>query len=173
MKRLILMRHAKTESWTEGVDDHGRALTPIGHKAAAAMAAALSTEGWTPEKSVVSSARRTRETWGHLSVAFPFAEMVIEENLYLAGERGISEIISDHDGVETLMIVGHNPGLHDLGLSQIREAGSLDHQAAMRLAAKMPTGAAALFEAEEHGAFLPVHFKLVNFLRPKDVMDED
>jgi phosphohistidine phosphatase len=172
MKRLILMRHAKTEPWAEGVDDHARALTPSGHKAAAAMGATLADEGWVPEKVLVSTARRTRETWALLSLAFPDAKPMIEDDLYLAGERGISDLISDNDGVETLMVLGHNPGLHDLGLTQIREAGSKDHQAAMRLAAKLPTGAAALFEADEHGAYLPIHFKLVNFIRPKDVLPE-
>jgi phosphohistidine phosphatase len=170
MKRLILMRHAKTENWTEGVDDHARALTPSGHEAAAAMAVTLRTEGWTPERAVVSTARRTRETWKHLSSAFEGAEVKIEDELYLAGERGIMDFISDNDGAKTLMIVGHNPGLHDLAVRLVREAGSTDHQAAMRVAAKMPTGAAALFEAAEDGAFLPTQFRLQNFIRPKDVI---
>lgn len=171
MKRLILMRHAKTEPWSEGIDDHGRALTSVGHEAASAMGSALMSEGWVPEKAVVSTARRTRETWGHLSKVFGDCELVIEDDLYLAGERGIAEIIADHDGIGTLMIVGHNPGLHDLSVFLMREAGSHDHQAAMRLASKLPTGAAALFESDEDGAFLPMHFRLRNYLRPKDVLD--
>ena len=60
MKRLILMRHAKTEPWDELIDDHGRALTDVGHQAADVICAALQTSGWAPDKAVVSSARRTR-----------------------------------------------------------------------------------------------------------------
>lgn len=171
MKRLILMRHAKTEPWTEGVDDHARALTSLGHEAAIKMAKALKVEGWLPEKAVVSTARRTRETWSHFANVFGACEFCMEDDLYLAGERGISEIITEHDGARTLIIIGHNPGLHDLALYILREAGSLDHQAAKRLAGKLPTGAAVLFEADEDGAFLPVHFKLQNYIKPKDLLE--
>lgn len=171
MQRLILMRHAKTEPWTEGVDDHARALTPVGHDASAAMAAALKAEGWSPNRAIVSTARRTRETWTHLSHVFGTCELVVEEDLYLAGERGVSELIAEHDSVETLIVISHNPGLHDLSLALLRAAGSFDHQAAVRIAAKLPTGAAALFEAQEDGAFIPAHFRLRNFIKPKDVLD--
>ncbi|MEO0608356.1 MAG: histidine phosphatase family protein [Pseudomonadota bacterium] len=170
MKRLILMRHAKTEPWTEGVDDHGRALTALGHEAAGVMARALKGEGWAPEKAIVSTARRTRETWRHLADVFGACERVLEDELYLAGERGIADIISAHDGAGTLMILGHNPGLHDLSLHILRAAGSADHQASIRIAAKLPTGAAVLFEAPEDGAFRPVHFRLQNFIKPKDLL---
>jgi len=171
MKRLILMRHAKTEPWTEGIDDHARALTPVGHDAAIAMGKALKVEGWTPERAIISTARRTRETWAHLSDIFGTCDVTLEDDLYLAGERGIIDIIGEHDGTRTLMIVGHNPGLHDLAVSILREAGSVDHQAARRVAAKLPTGAAVMFESSEDGAFVPIHFKLQNFMKPKDFLN--
>lgn len=169
MKRLILMRHAKTEPWSEGIDDHGRALTCSGHKAAAAMAIALQGEGWEPDQALVSTARRTRETWKEMSSVFPACEAQFDEALYLAGERGIMDLISDLDTASTLLVIGHNPGLHDLSVRMLREAGSLDHQAALRLSSKLPTAAAAMFEADEAGDFVPVHFRLRNFIRPKDL----
>ncbi|MEM9938198.1 MAG: histidine phosphatase family protein [Pseudomonadota bacterium] len=170
MKRLMLMRHAKTEPWTEGIDDHARALTPTGHRAAQAMAALLKSEGWAPDRAMISSARRTRETWALMSKVFPDCQGQIDEDLYLAGERGISESISKLDGPGTTLIIGHNPGMHDMALHIMREAGSIDHQAAIRVAAKLPTGGVILFEATEDGPFVPVHFKLVNFIRPKDLV---
>lgn len=170
MLRLILMRHAKTEPWSEGIDDHARALTLVGHDAAVAMGKALKSEGWTPGKAIVSTARRTRETWSHLSDIFGTCDMSLEDDLYLAGERGIRDLITDNDSVGTLIVIGHNPGLHDLALSILRAAGSSDHQAAIRIAAKLPTGAAVLFEASEDGAFVPAHFRLRNFIKPKDLM---
>ncbi|MEM8616882.1 MAG: histidine phosphatase family protein [Pseudomonadota bacterium] len=170
MQRLILMRHAKTEAWAEGVDDHGRALTQSGHNAAAAMAAAIVAEGWQPQTALISTARRTRETWHYISKALPDCDSLITEDLYLAGERGIADLIADHDGNHTTMVIGHNPGLHDLALSVLREAGSQDHQAAMRLAGKLPTGAVALFEAAEDGAFVPALLRLKRFMRPKDLV---
>ena len=168
MKRLILMRHAKTEPWTEGIDDFARALTPVGNEAAEIMAKALKGEGWSPEKAILSTARRTRETGSHLSRIFGACEMVLEDDLYLAGERGIADIISDHDGARTLIIIGHNPGLHDLAVRLLREAGSVDHQASIRVSSKLPTGGVVMFEADEDGAFVPAHFKLQNFMKPKD-----
>lgn len=170
MQRLILMRHAKTEPWSEGIDDHARALTPVGHEAAIAMASVLKSEGWSPDRAIISTARRTRETWAHLSKVFSACEMTLEEDLYLAGERGVADMISDRDATRTLIIIGHNPGLHDLALSILREAGSLDHQAAIRIAAKLPTGAAVLFEAQEDGPFVPAKFRLQNFIKPKDIL---
>ena len=170
MQRLILMRHAKTEIWSEGIDDHARALTPVGHEAAIAMGKMLKAEGWTPEKAIVSTARRTRETWAHLSDIFGTTSVLLEEDLYLAVERGISDIIADQADAKSLIIIGHNPGLHDLALSILRAAGSRDHQAAIRIAAKLPTGAAVLFEAAEDGAFDPARFRLQNFVKPKDVL---
>jgi phosphohistidine phosphatase len=172
MQRLILMRHAKTEPWSEGIDDHARALTPIGHEAAIAMAATLKAEGWVPQKAIVSTARRTRETWAHLAKTFEACDVILEEELYLAGERGVADMISDNDGAQTLIIIGHNPGLHDLALSILRAAGSLDHQAAIRIAAKLPTGGAVMFEAAEDGAFEPAQFRLLNFIKPKDVLGD-
>ncbi|MEL8054735.1 MAG: histidine phosphatase family protein [Pseudomonadota bacterium] len=171
MKRLILMRHAKTEPWTEGIDDHGRALTKSGHGAAARMGSALKNLDWTPDLALVSTARRTRETARYFEDIFPACQLNHHDSLYLAGERGLADIISDHDGTGTLMVIGHNPGMHDLAVSIMRASGSADHRAAMRLAAKMPTGACALYESKEDGAFLPVHFILQNFLRPKDFPD--
>lgn len=171
MKRLILMRHAKTEPWTEGIDDHGRALTPGGHEAATLIAIGLKERGWIPTRAIISSARRTRETWKHLSAVFDDCEMEVEDGLYLAGERGISEFISEADDTDTLLIVGHNPGMHDLSMRMVRKAGSANHRAAVRVASKFPTGSAAMFEADEDGKFVPVHFLLQKFLRPKDIAD--
>lgn len=170
MKRLILMRHAKTEPWTEGVDDHARALTPSGHKAALHMALEIKEMGWAPDLALVSTARRTRETSSHIKSVIEACDLMFEEGLYLAGERGISDLISEHESAETLLIIGHNPGMHDLALSLMRASGSADHRAAIKLASKLPTGACALYEAEEDGTFLPVHFVLQAFLRPKDVL---
>ena len=58
MKRLILMRHAKTEPFGEGIDDFGRALTEQGHSDAARIAEELVALGWSPERILVSTARR-------------------------------------------------------------------------------------------------------------------
>ena len=59
---------------------------PPRNMAAEIMAKALKGEGWSPEKAILSTARRTRETGSHLSRIFGACEMVLEDDLYLAGE---------------------------------------------------------------------------------------
>lgn len=170
MKRLILMRHAKTEPWNEGVEDRDRMLTPRGHGDAEAMGVALQQESWSPDLALVSSSRRTRETWQHLSLVFPACRKILSDDLYLAGLPVIEKFISKHAGeVSTLMVVGHNPGLHELSGSILRQAGSENHRAAMKLAAKMPTSAAAFFEQADDGPYVPVLLKLIDFIKPKNL----
>ena len=172
MKRLILLRHAKTEPWYEGVDDHGRALIERGRLDAALVAGALVDEGWSPDLVLVSTARHARETWGAAVPVFPAARYQLEDNLYLAGAHGIEQVLADHDGAPTVMVIGHNPGMHDLACAILRVAGSQDHHSALRVTEKFPTGCAALFEAEEDGAYSPTGFKLAGVIRPKDLRGE-
>ncbi len=173
MKRLILMRHAKTEPWSEGIDDFGRALTQQGHSDAARMAEELIAIGWSPERIIVSSARRARETCSEVAQVFSGEKVRPMESLYLTGVRGLSEAVGQNDGASTLMVIGHNPGLHDFALSVMREGGSDDHQASLRLNEKFPTSCAALFERLEDGAFVPAQFRLVRVLRAKDFRSGD
>ncbi|MBK8197357.1 MAG: histidine phosphatase family protein [Acidobacteria bacterium] len=173
MKRLILMRHAKTEPWSEGIDDFGRALTPQGHGDAKRMAEELVALGWSPELILVSSARRARETCSEVASIFSGEKVRPMESLYLTGVRGLTEAVSQNDRAGTLMVIGHNPGLHDFALSILREGGSEDHQASLRLNEKFPTSCAALYEALAHGAFVPAHFRLAHVLRAKDFRDGD
>lgn len=169
MKRLILMRHAKTEAWHEGLNDRDRMLTPRGHGDAEAVAVALQQEGWEPDLVLISSARRTRETWRHVSLVFPKCQSKVSDDLYLAGIPAVEKLILAASEATTVMVIGHNPGLHELSGSILRQAGSENHQAAMKLAAKFPTSAAALFESEEDEDYVPVHFKLVDFIKPKNL----
>lgn len=174
MKRLILMRHAKTETWTEGLDDFGRALTDRGHEDAARMAQELVEMGWSPERILVSTARRARETCSDVARIFVDEKVRPMEALYLAGVRGIHEVVQQNDGAGTLMVIGHNPGLHDFALSLFHEGGTIEHPQAIRLAEKFPTACAALFEADEDGPFVPARFRLVQVLRAKEFRgDED
>ncbi|GGB78380.1 SixA phosphatase family protein [Henriciella pelagia] len=168
MKRLILMRHAKTEPWNEGIKDRDRMLTERGHQDAELVASFLSDTGWQPDHALVSSARRTRETWRHLARHVPECRSTVSDDLYLAGipamEALIKKVAEDYGCV---ILVGHNPGLHELAGFILSQAGSENHRAAMKLAEKFPTGAAALFESEDDGPYVPVHFRLVDFVRPK------
>jgi len=168
MKRLILMRHAKTEPFAEGIDDFGRALTDQGHSDATRIAEEIVTLGWSPERILVSTARRARETCSEVAKVFEGEKVRPMESLYLCGLRGLSEAVKNNDGAGTLMVIGHNPGIHDFALGLLREAGSLDHYASQRLSEKFPTSCVAMFEREDEGSFVPALFRLSNVLRAKD-----
>lgn len=168
MKRLILMRHAKTEPWTEGIDDFGRALTPQGHEDARLIAEALVEQGWSPELILVSSARRARETCSEVAKVVVGEKVRPMESLYLTGIRGLAEAVRQNDRPGTLMMIGHNPGLHDFGLAILKEAGAADPALAERLHEKFPTSCAAMFEAAEDGPFQLARLQLTGVLRAKD-----
>jgi phosphohistidine phosphatase len=173
MKRLILMRHAKTEAWAEGIDDFGRALTDQGQADARRVAEEIVSRGWSPERILVSTARRARETCAAVAKVVEGERVRPMEALYLSGLRGIADVVRQNDGASTLMVIGHNPGLHDFALSILREGGSHDHHSSERLTEKFPTACAAMFEAEEDGAFLPVHFRLSDLMRARDFREAD
>ena len=138
MAHLILLRHAKAESSSSTGRDHDRALTERGHRDAAIMGRVLAQAGFAPDLALVSTARRAQETWEGVSTAFPAARAAHERNLYLATAEQLAEAARDHEAAGHLMIVGHNPGLHELALQLLgRGGGELE---------SFPTAAAAVFE---------------------------
>lgn len=173
MKRLILMRHAKTEPWGEGIDDFGRALTPRGKEDARMMAEELVGRGWSPGRILVSTARRARETCSEVARIVEGEKVRPMESLYLAGVRGLASAVAQNDAAATLMLIGHNPGLHDFSMELLREAGSREEHDSIRLVEKFPTSCCALFESEEDGAFVPAHFRLAGVLRARDFREAD
>src|SRR4051794_10018427 len=94
--RLMLLRHAKSEKAEPGMSDRDRGLTPRGRSDAARMGAYMAQHGLIPDRAIVSSARRTRETWEGLATAFSTPSRVNnEERLYNAGSDAILTVIKD------------------------------------------------------------------------------
>ena len=81
--RLMLLRHAKAEKAEPGERDHERALNDRGHKDAARIGAYLAKHALVPDAVLVSTARRTRETWDGVAQALSGKPAVrFEERLY-------------------------------------------------------------------------------------------
>ncbi len=141
MRRLLLLRHAKS-SWADpGVRDHDRPLNARGRSAAPLVGRHLQGAGLVPDLVLCSSARRTCETLALLALP-DTVDVVVEHDLYLAHpETVLARVRAVDDGVTTLMVVGHNPTTHELALEL---AGGGDPDAIARLAAKYPTGALAV-----------------------------
>ena len=167
LKRLYLLRHAKS-SWDDaGIADHGRPLAPRGRKATTLIAEHLRREQITPDLVLCSSARRARETLEGISPPLDGDIPVeVEKGLYGASERDLLDRIHRlSDDVDSAMLIGHNPGIHALALSL---AGGGAEESGIEQ--KYPTGALATLEFEGGWQDLePGAANLVAFVRPKDL----
>jgi phosphohistidine phosphatase len=147
---LILMRHAKAVRETEAASDRARGLTTRGRREAAEAAAAMRAQGFAPSVVRASSAVRTVETAVIVGGAIaPDIEGRFVDGLYLAGAATIwNDAMSaalGNDGV--LLVVGHNPGMHELVAELVERSG--DRSALARgFLSDMPTASWIAFEVE-------------------------
>ena len=172
MRQLLLLRHAKS-SWDErDQPDHARPLNPRGHRAASAMRTAMAGLGLVPDLVLVSTARRTQQTRQALE-PWPETPLVDElDTLYLASAETMLAILRDtRETVRSLLLIGHNPGLHELALLLAGPAAlTQTNPDARRLAEGFPSGALTEFtiagpwQALEAGAG-----RLVRFIAPRDL----
>lgn len=151
MHRLILLRHGEAKRQSESGDDFDRRLASRGQAESAAMGQTLAELGLVPNLALVSPSARTRETWQALAAAFPRAEARYEDALYHA-EAGTVLKLAERLGTaaEVVMVVGHNPGLHELALKLLID-GATPPTATARLQRGFPTAAAAVFLIDGEG----------------------
>lgn len=115
MHQLLLMRHAKAERARDDGADHDRALRPSGREAAFRMRARLRGLAIEPDVVLVSSARRTRETLECVSFWKEQPNIEEMEVLYMAPAARLLEILRElRETMLSVLVVGHNPGLHEL-----------------------------------------------------------
>ncbi|MBO9557570.1 MAG: histidine phosphatase family protein [Caulobacter sp.] len=152
MDRLILMRHGKAEAHAASGGDFERALAPRGQNDSALMGKVLARAGLSPDLALVSSARRTRETWAAAAPAFPQARSELRRDLYHAEAQEVLSAIREEapDG-GTVMVVGHNPGLHELAL-RLALGGPAEPAQLAQLRGKFPTATVAVFAIDPDGA---------------------
>ena len=168
MKKLLLLRHAKSSWDDESLADFDRPLAPRGREAAPRMGRELARRGWLPEAVLVSPAMRTRQTWKLVAAELGTKPAVkFPTSLYEASaEALLEEIRLTPDGTEVLMLVGHNPGLEDLAKALAGEDS--DSDALKRMGEKFPTAGLARFKVDGPWAELDAGAaRLSHFLRPK------
>jgi phosphohistidine phosphatase len=137
MHRLLLLRHAKTERAEPGEPDRTRKLTKRGRADAPLIGAYMARHGLVPDLALVSPATRTQETWALLAASFAKTPKVEkEERIYNADWQTLMRLIAGTKGAPALLVVGHNPSLHDLAVQLI---ASGDAQARERVAEGLPT----------------------------------
>jgi phosphohistidine phosphatase len=115
-KRLLLMRHAKSD-WPEAIaSDFERPLNARGRRTAPQMGGWMEREGLLPEVILGSSALRAQQTVAGLQAGWSAEPTLLpSRSLYLATPETIREVVcSDALEAETVLVVGHNPGMEQL-----------------------------------------------------------
>jgi phosphohistidine phosphatase len=120
MKKLLLVRHAKS-SWEQaGVSDFDRPLNERGKKDAPEMAKRVKEKGVELDHLVSSPAKRARKTAKCFAEVFGFKKEDIQliETLYGATPHEFVQAINEiNDKFETVALFSHNPGITDFAAS--------------------------------------------------------
>ena len=107
------MRHAKSDWDSSTRFDFDRPLSKRGNKDAPRMAGWLKNQGYLPDKIVSSPACRAKQTAYLIADELGISESIVwDESIYEASMMELLTVISDYaDSTQTLMLIGHNPGL--------------------------------------------------------------
>ncbi len=116
MKKLLLLRHAKSSWDDDGLADFDRPLNGRGRKAAPLMGNLMRERGLRPDLIISSPAKRARETIALVLEASGFeTELRYDERIYEATAGRLVEVIEGvADDKQEVMLVGHNPGFENL-----------------------------------------------------------
>ncbi len=118
MKRLYLVRHAKSSWKDDSLADFDRPLNSRGKRDAPFMGKLLASEYQiAPDVCVSSPAKRAAKTAKILAseIGFPKKRIVYDKNIYEADVPSLLEVLHGLDEKAAhVMLVGHNPGLTNL-----------------------------------------------------------
>lgn len=145
MRQLAILRHAKSDWGNPGLTDFDRPLNKRGRKAAKKIGEELKNRGLSFDQIVSSPATRAKETVERFAVGYESVPAVrYEPQLYMCSTGTLIGVINSlPDDAATVMIVGHNPGFHDIVLRMTRPDGNGMRE---KVGANYPTGAFALIE---------------------------
>jgi phosphohistidine phosphatase len=172
MRRLMLLRHAKTETDAPSGRDRDRRLDDRGRKDAADIGGWIGRHPPFPDAVLVSPAERTKQTWEIAWQAMkheaPAPQLEFPPELYGADPTLLLQTIrlASATAAKRLMLVGHNPGMHELGLAL---AGSGDQAGRKALADNLPTSGLAIFDfaIDDWADVAFRRGRLVQFVSPK------
>ena len=145
MRRLMLLRHAKSDWTAPGARDHDRTLNPRGREAAAKMGAYMARHALVPDLVAASTATRVTETLDLVVPAFEKPPKIVSDRQLYEADAGslIAFIKETPRAAHSLLLVGHNPGLGELAAMLIA-AGDVETR--QRLLEKFPTGGLAVID---------------------------
>jgi phosphohistidine phosphatase len=168
--RLMVLRHASSEKAEPGMPDFDRALNARGRKDAAKIGAYMAHHSLLSDRVILSPARRARETWEHVSKALSALPPVDYDNrLYEGGLDAILALIRENDPtIRNLLIIGHNPGLHETARQLIATG---DVETRERLNEGLPAAGLAVidFPVDDWRKVRPHHGRLKVFVSPRSL----
>ena len=169
MTTLTLLRHAKSDWGDPTAGDFDRPLNARGRAAAAAVGRYLAGEALAFDYVLASPARRVVETIAEVEAGYGRAlAPAWDRRVYLASAAALLELVQTAPAdARRLLLVGHNPGLHELALLLAAQGGPVRAE----VADKYPTAALAelRFEAERWEDVEPGRAALTRFIRPRDL----
>ena len=170
MLRLMLLRHAKSDWSSSGMQDTARPLNERSEAAARLMGGYMARHSLIPQRVLCSPARRTRETWAGIAAQWPAeVAIVFDERLYVATPQVLMSVIrSQDDTTRTLLVIGHNPGLQETAELLIA-AGDVELRE--RLREKFPTAALSVidFAVDKWGRIHDRSGRLDRYVTPRSV----
>ncbi len=168
MRRLILLRHAKTERDAPSGKDQDRRLDERGRNDSVEIGRWLALEDYNPDLVLVSTATRTQQTWDLLRATMPSARVRHLAELYGADPSELLRAVhhTAKADPQCLMILAHNPGLHELALALVAGGDAAGRHA---LAANLPTAGVAVidFKTDDWGDVVFRSGRLERFASPK------
>jgi phosphohistidine phosphatase len=169
MRRLMLLRHAKTERAEPGGRDRDRVLMKRGRDDATVIGNYMSDHGLVPDLAIVSPAARAQETWELVAAGFAKApRMATDGRIYDAIPETLINLIGETRKAPALLVVGHNPGLHELALQLI---ASGNPQIRGQINEKLPTSGLVVIDLplDDWSALHPHVGRLERFVSPRQI----
>jgi phosphohistidine phosphatase len=168
MHQLLLLRHAKSSSGDTSIPDRNRPLSPRGRRDAMAMRRAMRELGLAPDLILVSSATRTMETMNLLE---PWDDTPLIEpldELYLASVTRLLVTLREvTETVRTVLLIGHNPGMHELATT-LTDPRASPERLVRAVREGFPTTALAVFSTLFPWSRLDMGGgRLIRFLTPR------
>jgi phosphohistidine phosphatase len=168
MRRLMLLRHAKSDWASPGTADRERPLNARGREAAPKMGTYMARHALVPDRIVASTATRVTETLNLLLPAFAKPPKVIsDDRLYGAEVESLLGIVRETPAsAHSLLLVGHNPDIAELA-ELLMASGDVD--ARQKLIEKFPTAALAVidFAIDDWAKVHPRAGRLDRFVVPR------
>jgi phosphohistidine phosphatase len=174
MKKLTLIRHAKSDWSDDGLRDVDRALNERGWRAARVVGKWMADQRLQFDLILASPAVRVAETLSGLAEGYGrILEGSVDKRIYLASSVTLLEVLRDQGGdADHIMMCGHNPGMEDLVLDLVPEAVGGGQRDAVE--EKFPTASVAeiVLEIAEWSDLDGRCGRIERFTRPRDLAED-